>query len=320
MIILLSTGTWGVILGVASIIIAILIYYLQKIIRYPGQLKFALVETWKVMSASPGGYKDLSLRYNDYEIEEDLNYVKFILYNTKSYDFSSGNDDNPIRLTLPAGCKWIDAKIVGCSEEVQADIVNKNGIELDLTFKLLRKNEFIELDGLLESNSNIGVRNMSKNISVRHRIPNVAAVKTATLLDPNEYKQARSRLITFGIMLALIFSVLFYALVLHPTSPLRYKELKSGEIRALYLDKEGKIVYHKGMFIWNGYSDPIKQEEFVKQYEPYFEKSSFEKSDYVHLSMLILSLLLLGLMVVLSAFSLIETKELRKIMKVNNNK
>ena len=65
---------------------------------------------------------------------------------------------------------------------------------------------------------------------------------------------------------------------------------------------------------------PIKQEDFVKQYEPYFEKSSFEKSDYVHLGLLILSLLLLGLMVVLSAFSMIETNELRKIMKVNNKK
>ena len=40
MIVLMSTGYWGIILGVASIAIAILIYFLQKQIRYPGQFLF----------------------------------------------------------------------------------------------------------------------------------------------------------------------------------------------------------------------------------------------------------------------------------------
>ncbi len=318
-IVLMSANTTGIVIGIASIVIAILIYFLQRRIRYPGKLKYALVETWKVMSESPNGYGDLSLKYNDYEIKEELNYVKFIVYNNRSYDYSSGDSDNPVRVTLPDGCKWIDAKVVGHSEEIQAEIVNKGGKELDLTFKLLRKNEFIEVDGLMESKSQIGLEDLAKVIEVRHRIPNVATVKNTALLDANEYKLAMGRLITFGIALSFFVFILFYTLLGHPMSPLQYKELQSGEIRSLYVNKEGGVVYHKGMFVWNGYSAPIDSKEFFEQYEPCFEPSHIGETDYFYLVFFFFIFLVLGYLVVWSASYVLGTNEIRRIMRGGKN-
>lgn len=315
MFLLMSSGAWGVVIGLASIAVAILIYFLQKIIRYPGKLKFALVETWKVMSTSPNGYDDLSLKYNDYEIKEELNYVKFIVYNNRSYDYSSGDAESPVRVILPEGCRWIDAKIVGHSEEVRAELVNKNGNELDLSFKLLRKKEFIEVDGLMESKSQFGLDDMVEAIKVCHRIPNVDNVKNTMLLDAKGYKMATAQFVTMGIALAFFVLILFYSLLLNPASPMMFKELESGEPRSMYVDKDGNIVYHKGMYIWNGYSDPIDPKDFAEQYEPCLELSKIHNTDYFYLCFFFFIFLVLGYLVIDSGSRVAGSNEIRRIMR-----
>lgn len=313
MIVLLSTGVWGIVLGVASIAIAILIYFLQKQIRYPGQLKFAIIETWKVRSTSPNGYGELSLKYNDYVIKEELNYVKFILYNKKSFDYSSGDDDNPVRIVLPEGCNWIDAKIVESSEEIQAEIINKKGNELDLRFNLLRKNEYIEMDGIMESKSKISLRNLAHVIEVHHRIPNVSSVKNTTILDAYDYKHMKKRLVLIGIMMAFVVFTMVYALVINPTTPLKYKEIESGKTVSVYLDKRGNIVHHNGVLIWNRHSDPISKEDFENKYEPCFELSSINKTDHFAIGTDLFILLLLASLVIGYSIILLKNNEIKKL-------
>lgn len=313
--ILLSTNAWGIIIGVASIVIAILIYFLQKQIRYPGQLKFSIIETWKVRRSSPNGYGDLSLKYNDYEIEEELSYVKFIVYNRKSYDYSSGGEGCPVRIIVPEGCKWIDAKIVGYSKDVQADIVNEDGKELNLTFNLLRKNEYVEMDGLLESKSKVNLRNIANHIEVKHRIPNVSSVKSMTLLDAYDYKEIKHRITLFGFMFAMMFFILFYAIVINPASPLKFKEISTGETLSLYVNREGEIVYHNGIFIWNKYSNPISKEEFDKKYEPIVEPSSLGRTDYYYLGFFLIIFILLLYVILRWSSVLLKNKEIKRIMK-----
>lgn len=313
MIVLLSTGVWGVVLGAASIAIAILIYFLQKQIRYPGQLKFAIIETWKVRSTSPNGYGELSLKYNDYVIKEELNYVKFILYNKKSFDYSSGDDDNPVRIVLPKGCNWIDAKIVESSEEIQAEIINKKGNELDLRFNLLRKNEYIEMDGIMESKSKISLRNLAHVIEVHHRIPNVSSVKNTTILDAYDYKHMKKCLVLFGIMMAFVVFTMVYALVINPTIPLKYKEIESGKTVSVYLDKRGNIVHHNGVLIWNRHSDPISKEDFENKYEPCFELSSINKNDYFAIGTDLFILLLFASLVIGYSIVLLKNNEIKKL-------
>lgn len=299
---------------VASAVIAILLYFLQRRIKYPGQLRFVVIETWKVMSSSPKAYKDLSLKFNDCEIKEDLEYVKFMMYNVRSYDYSSGDEGAPVRLTLPDDYKWIDAKIVNRSEEVQAEIVDITSKELSVRFKLLRKNEFIELEGLLERKAKTTLREIADVIKVHHRIPNVASVKNVALVDSNEYQKAKSYLRTFGVVLFLFLSILLYSLVIKPASPIKFKNVNTGEKQVLLVDKDGKIVYHKGLFIWNGYSDPITPEEFLKQYEPCFESSKFEKTDFIYLGLFSVITVVLLMCIITYASSVIKYNEIKRLL------
>ena len=313
MIVLMSTGYWGIILGVASIAIAILIYFLQKQIRYPGQLKFAIIETWKVRSTSPNGYGELSLKYNDYEIKEELNYVKFILYNKKSFDYSSGDTNNPVRIILPEGCRWVDAKVIDHSKEVQAAVTNKNGKELGLTFELLRKNEYVEVDGIIESINSLN--SLGDAITILHRIPNVSSVKHTPLLNSYDYQRAKSNSILLGVLLVMVVLVLIYALGIHPASPLKFKELSTGEIRSLYIEKDGGVVYHKGMFIWSGYSDPISQDDFAKEYVPCFDSPKLENTDFFYITFFSIIIILLTYLTSGWVSSLRRSNEIKRIMK-----
>ena len=314
-VLLMTTGSWGIIIGVASIVIAILIYFLQKQIRYPGQLKISVIETWKVRRASPNGYGELSLKYNDYEIEEELNYVKIVVYNRKSYDYSSGSEDNPVRIILPEGCKWIDAKIVSHSKEVQAEIANKDGKELALTFNLLRKNEYIELDGLMEAKSDSKLGKLAELIEIKHRIPNVSSTKNAMVLNSFDYKHAKKVLTMSGLCLGFVLFGFFNVIVFRDAVPIKYKELESGEIRTVYVDKRGDIVTHKGVVLFSGYSAPMSKEEFAKKYEPCFDRSLLDKTDYVYLGTNLAIFLMLAFIIIGWSVVLMKSQEIKKIMK-----
>lgn len=310
-----SKESFSIIIGIASIAIAILIFFLQKKIKYPGKLNIALMEMFKVMNSSPDGYRGLSLKYNDYEIEEELNYIKFIVYNDRSFDYSSGGNDNPVRVTLPEGCKWVDAKVVGHSDEVQGEIIDKKEQELDLKFELLRKNEFIEIDGLIETKSKYNMQDLADKILIQHRIANVSSSKIITLLNELGYRMAKERIIFLSVMICAVLGVLLYALVIHPTNPLRFKEQNSGEVYSFYVDKKGDIVFRDGIFIWS-YSESISKEEFVNQFEPYCEPATFQTTDYYYFFIILFPIIIFLIMLIGSISTLLRSKNIIKIINL----
>lgn len=312
----MTTELLGIILAVASIAIAILIYFLQRNIRYPGALTFAFIEMRRVMNSTPQSYSELSLRYNDYKIEEDLYYIKFIFYNDKSYDYSIGDDETPLRVNLPEGYKWVDARIVDSSEDVQANIINKDDNSIFLRFNLLRKNDRIEVDGLIESKSRITLKDFVDDIIVYHRIPNVSPVKKKSILDELGYKREKYKTTVFGIILVCYLLLLLNALFIHPTNPLRFQEIESGVVHSMYVDRKGEIVYHDGFFIWN-YSDSISKEDFVEKYEPFCAPATIQKSDYIYIPLFSTWFILFFIFGGWSFSSVFKTK---KIMKMLNMK
>lgn len=314
---MISKESLSIIIGIASIAIAILIYFLQKKIKYPGRLNIALMEMFKVMNSSPDGYRGLSLKYNDYEIEEELSYIKFIVYNDRSFDYSSGGNDNPVRVTLPEDCKWVDAKVVGHSEEVQGEIIDKKEKELDLKFELLRKNEYIEIDGLIESKSKYIMQDFADKIMLHHRIANVSSSKSINHLNEQGYKMTRERMIFLSVLLFAMLGVLLYALVIHPTNPLRFKDLNNGEVYLFYVDKKGDIIFRDGLFIWS-YSESISKEEFADQFEPYCEPASFKETDYYYCFMFLIPIFVLTMLLFRSIGVFYRSKKINKIIKLRN--
>ena len=67
-----STQLWGTYGIIATVVVAVFIYLLQKKTKYPGELRFSILELTKVMGTSNTNYLDLSLNHHGYEIKEDL--------------------------------------------------------------------------------------------------------------------------------------------------------------------------------------------------------------------------------------------------------
>lgn len=317
-----STQLWGVYGIIATIVVAVFIYLLQKKKHYPGEMRFSILELWKVMWTTKTNYKDLSLNYHGYSIKEDLSYVKIVLYNDKSFDYSNYDKDNPVQIILPNNCKWIDAKIVNCSEQIQTEVyVNEdNKQELDLVFKLLKENEFIEIDGLIESSNGVRLNDFQDVIEIEHRISNVDKVKKTRILNQTEINKSKSYIRFSGIMFVAIIMLLCYAIWINPASPLKFTEIESGKTVMLYVNKDGMIVFHKGHFIWDGYSAPIDPSIAFEKYKPMPVQSKLEFSDYFYLMFFAIILGLLGFVFFTGILTTIKTKRFQKIINKKKRK
>lgn len=307
-----SNAMWGII----GVLVAIVIYLLQRKKHYAGRICFSILDVYKTMRAQKDNYSDLSLRYHEFEIEEDVTYVKFVVYNDKSYDYSNENREDPVRIILPENHNWIDARVVGYSNNVQTEVFIDDNTkrELNLIFKLLKGNEFIEIDGLIGSKSGENTEKLQNSIKIKHRIPNVASTKKTDYLDLVEYKRALRELFLIGGLFAMLLFIIVYFVFGHPASQLQHKDLRTGETEVLYLNHEGQVVYHKGNFIWNGYSSPVDPKDFTKVFEPSFDRKGKAFSDFFYLSWFFIIMLILGFLIYVDGISLLRTKKLRRIM------
>lgn len=317
-----STQLWGTYGIIATVVVAVFIYLLQKKTKYPGELRFSILELTKVMGTSNTNYLDLSLNYHGYEIKEDLSFVKLVLYNDKSFDYSNNDKDNPVKIILPKKCKWIDAKIVNSSEQIQADaFINKDNIqELDLLFKLLKEDEFIEIDGLIESKTDVWSNDLQDVLEITHRIYNVGKVKKTNILNKSEINKSKGYMRFSGIMFLAIILILCYAIWINPASPLKFVEIDSGKIVTLYVNKDGMIVYHKGNFIWDGYSTPMTPSAAFKQYKPSLTPSKLGFTDYFYFVFFAIIIVFLGYVFFYGTLSTIKTKRFYKIFNKKKEK
>ena len=308
-----QTTLWGII----GILVAVVIFLLQRKRHYAGQLRFSLLEANKVMRAQKKNFQDLSLRYHEFEIEEDLTYVKFVLYNDKSFDYSNEDKSDPVQIILPENHKWIDAKIVDCSKNTNPEVLlnNNHNQELDLVFKLLKNNEYIEIDGLIESKEGENARIIQDDIEIKHRISNVAPSKTSSFLNEKSYKHSFVELVFTGSFFALLLFMILFFVFGHPTAQLQFEDVRTGDLKVLYVNNEGNIVYHKGPFIWSGYSVPVNPDAFSDTFKPSYTQYKRPFSDYFYYAFFGSILLAIGYLIHIDVVPIFETRKLRKILK-----
>lgn len=148
-----STALWSLAGIVVTVIVSFLIYRLQKVRKYPSQLSYTILNKSKVLQHAHGSFNDISLRYNDYSVSLELHYLEVMVFNPRSSDVGNANSKSTVSLTLPSLSKWVDVKIKSESPSVGSSISISSDSDLnaDLKFKLLKKNEFIVIEGLVES-------------------------------------------------------------------------------------------------------------------------------------------------------------------------
>lgn len=250
---------WNLILTIISVVLAIavpaLVYYLQRIIRYRGKLSVALIRFDRVLGENPHHYSNLSLKYGEYQIENNLQYVCLLLFNERSYDITHNQQitgfelEKPkarVGVAMPKGVKWVDIRILRQSDQVGADVAIDSGNKSKaiVGFDMLRKGESVLLDGLIETENDYNINSLFDKMTFSHRIPQVDVIEKVHLSQEGASCNRRSRTRKHLMRSLFCFAFLAAALVTIDNIPLRFIDQDNGKTVYFTSNDKGEIIAH----------------------------------------------------------------------------
>ena len=291
---------WSIFLGivgiVVTVVIALLIYHLQKIRRYPGRLSASLISMSRVLGEKPEHYlSELSLSLGEYQIEKNLLYVELLLFNERSYDVSAVEGDARVKVTLRDNAKWVDVRIARQADGVGAAVVleNEDRAVFSLGFDLLRGGESVILEGLVETDNLFSRDSLFEEIQLTHRIPNVGETEKLNCPDRKYLRSSKLKLGLFVLFAAFAISALIISLVIKDTIPLRFIDNQTEKSVSLSVDRNDSIKAYPGKWSRRG-SYTMTREYFTKNLVPDTEyHRSFEHFYTIIMSGILLLLLIL---------------------------
>ena len=241
---------WSIALGIAGIIITLLIYYLQRILKYPGRLSTSLISLYRVLGEKPEHYSALSLNYGDYQIEKNLLYLRFLIFNERSYDIKADDLDSRIMVSLPENVQWVDVRVAKQSEHVGAsiNIVATERSKASIGFNLLRNGESVLFEGLVETEEDQIKGSLFEQMRFSHRIPNVDSFEKVTCPHDNYRGHSRFRFRSIITYILFIGALLAFDFAYKDTIPLQYFDKANDKRVSLALNKNGEIVAYPEMF------------------------------------------------------------------------
>lgn len=215
----IGSGTLLAIVGVlATVTFGALSIYLFVKRRYPGQITFVVEDCIGLFESIVKHFPELAVSYKNSPVGEGIVLLKGALLNTGSKDITKEMVDGRLRLELPDKFKWLQAKVVFSSPDVQAQIEQE---PRTLTFDtgLFRCREFVRFECLAEvpilddGTASIEAR-LLKELDVTHRIADTQEVNPIHL-PRLQYAARRSKralpflvgMMTVGVVLAVVIFV-----------------------------------------------------------------------------------------------------------------
>lgn len=289
-----STALWSIAGIVVTVIVSFLVYRLQKVRKYPSQLSYTILSKSKVLQHTHGSFNDISLRYNDYSVSLELHYLEVMVFNPRSSDVGNANSKSTVSLTLPSLSKWVDVKIKSESPSVGSSISISSDSDLtaDLNFKLLKKNEFIVIEGLVESVFFFHLPE-EKLLTFNHRIPNLDIFRNVSHVSDKLYKTSVNSLrwAVFVVLAFLSLSVLRF--VSPDSSRILYSDSVDKKVYSVSINKKEQIVLNEvGSFSLK--SEVIPFDEFTNRFSPVCSYKKPPMSLVQSVLFLIVSLLVLA--------------------------
>ncbi len=274
----------GILIGLISLFITVaislLLYKLQRIMRYPAKLKHSTLRLSKVMSGLPDSYKDISLRYQDYTIGENLYYIKGVLFNDRSCDVQCNEGDlEAIQFSLPKDAMWLDVHVNKSNNSVPGEFKLKDSspTTANLFFPLLKKDEAIIWEGLFESSSDSSFEDEDV-IMLNHRIKDLDKIDQVPFVSKNRCERRRKLLKSQLFPLALLVIAIGLSIYLSSSSPLRFKKSFDDKSYAASITKDGDIlVTQHSSSLFNRRHIDVEQFERDYSISYKYEKPLFDK-------------------------------------------
>ena len=201
----------GIIGTVATIVFGFLTIDLLKRKKYPGRLAYIKLSVVDLLNNVANNFNEIELLHNKQPINKNLIYIKGALLNNGDIDINSKVTEKDITMELPEGCKWLDVKSTDCSDGLNASLQIESEQKACFKFDLFRKDEFVQFEGLVESESNeISSDEINSDLVFTHRIENTSRIEKKTLLTKKEIKKKKRNAIIYSIGL-LLFLLVFTA-------------------------------------------------------------------------------------------------------------
>lgn len=196
-IVTICFGVWGIIVIVQS--------------RYPGRITFIREECISLFLDIVKNMPDLSILHKSHPVKENLVLLKGYFLNSGTKDITESMVNENLAACLPKDFKWVEARVVDTSENVQARPKIDNDNRFSFNLGLFRRNEFIKFEALAEVPIKEGElspgERLSKEIQFTHRISDTRVVETKSL--PVEADRRPSLRKIIPPIALLIFSLMF---------------------------------------------------------------------------------------------------------------
>jgi len=182
-------GIWGIFLAIKH--------------RYPGKITFVKEQSIGLFDAIAKNLPELSIQYKDSPVSQNLVLLKGALLNSGKIDISPNTIEKPLEIQLPTEYQWLEANIIGSSNNVDASITIKKNNTLTIDTGLFRCGEFIRFQALAEVNVDDEGKDLGhlelgdileSTMKFVHRIANTGKVIMAEV-EPVDRKRLRRRIL-----------------------------------------------------------------------------------------------------------------------------
>ena len=260
----MSAAFWSLL----SVAVAFIIYWLQRIRKYPSKLSFTVPFFSPVLKRVPMNFREISLKYQDLSIEQDLFYVDFMVFNTRRSDVGLPNIDSTLCVGLPSKTRWVDVQVKNECEGIGSTVVinQDNPSEAILSFHMIRVNESIRIEGLIEASSLDFLGLDEPFLSFRHRIHDLDKLKYIPYISDTTYRKSKKTLRRYLALFVLLVSMLFALFYIPQNSRVLYKSNESEEKVTVSVNSMNEIVIMPFDKISKG--EVISIEEFNEKYTP----------------------------------------------------
>ncbi|MDP1746094.1 MAG: hypothetical protein Q8L90_10980, partial [Bacteroidota bacterium] len=137
---------------VATFAFGLLSIDLFKRKKYPGKITFVKQSNISLFNSIVKNFNEISILFDDKPIKENLIYIKGCFINDGDIDIEGSKIEKPISITLPAHYNWVNCKITKTSKDLTCNFHIKEQTVLEFDFGLFRKNEFYQIEALVEKN------------------------------------------------------------------------------------------------------------------------------------------------------------------------
>lgn len=307
----------GVVGVVATLVFGFLSIDLFKRKRYPGKVTYVKLSLIDLLNNVANNFEEIKLLHDDSPINKNLMYIKGALINNGDIDINSTSTEKDITIELPENCTWLDVKPTHHSKGLSVSINKETGREAAFHFDLFRKNEFVQFEGLIESDQNYMSSDMLESELVfTHRIENTSKIEKKSLLSERQIKRKKRKALSYSLAILaflILFSLTFILNIFGAKSETLYFERIGATTEEIFKVKlEENSVHLSPMY--NGSEDLyISTEKFNRYYKASPKKLTFWqkfKDQYWILS------LQLAFFAILVLWELLEIRGARKLSNI----